>query len=355
MTKHRLLLIALPLLGVLSAGLVYTKTASKVAVPSTTEGWSERFQQCAGERDDAMFLMTEPGQTCLLEAMKSGVDAGDLTLVQEGLSLSIDRNPNIYMACHTPGHKAGQYAFDKSRDIAELILQNKEDSCQYAFGHGILDGFALSKPDDAEFKRAAQACESIDMTGRSPEETGVVLGLCADGLGHAAWTSTNDPVGAALRCGFLTKEENQKFCGEGVIMQIYEPAGTAPSGDVSKAASELPNFCANWPGNDATSKGCHSGAGYVYTRPAWALYYTVSTGSSSRLTGENREKMRKLLLVAADSCKRHDSATGVSACLESMAQQTPPVVFLDDTLVDEVCPAYQEWEDKCRNFRFRVG
>jgi len=353
--KRRLAVSALPLLGALVAGLLVLRTFSGPAAPSTVEGWSDRFETCSGDRDDVMFLMTEPGQSCLLDAMKLGVDSGDLTMVQEGLSLAIERNPNIYMACHTPGHKAGQYAFAKYRDIAELILLNKEDSCQYAFGHGILDGFALSLPDDAEFKRAAEACESIDMTGHSPEETGVVLGLCADGLGHAAWTSTNDPVGAALRCGFLSKEENQKFCGEGVIMQIYEPAGTAPSGDVSKAAAELPNFCANWPGNDATAKGCHSGAGYVYTRPAWALYYTVSTGSSSRLTGESREKMRKLLLAAVDSCNRHSSPAGVSSCLESMAQQTPPVVFLDDSLVDEVCPSYQEWEDKCRNFRFRVG
>lgn len=356
MRSRRALLLLLPLIG-----LVVTFVATQFSgfsspnVPSSVQGWAESFEKCSGDRDDAVFLLTEAGQDCIYSVMKNGVDTGDLTLVQEGLSLAIQRTPSIYMACHTPGHQAGQYAFKKSGDIAELILANKEDSCQYAFGHGILDGFALSRPDDATFKAAAAACESIDMTGHSAEETSLVLGLCADGLGHAAWTSTNDPVAAAVRCGFLSREENQKFCGEGIIMQIYEPAGTAPSGDVSKAAGELPAFCANWAGKPATSQGCHSGAGYVYSRPAWALYYTVAPGASTRLTGEGREKMKKLLVQAAESCKQHLSSAGVSSCLESLAQQTPPVVFLDDSLVDEVCPTYQEWEEKCRTFRFRVG
>jgi hypothetical protein len=353
---RRILLLLLPLLGLLLTAVVLRVAGpGGKELPSTIEGWAESFENCAGDRTDAVFLMTEVGQSCIYQVMQDGIDAGDLTMIQEGLSLAIEKNPNIYMACHTPGHKAGQYAFAKSGDIVELILSNREDSCQYAFGHGILDGFALAKPDDATFKSAAAACERIDMSGHSNEERALVLGLCADGLGHAAWTSTLDPVAAAVRCGFLALEENQKFCGEGVIMQIYEPAGTAPSGDVSKAAGELPAFCANWPGKPATTKGCHSGAGYVYSRPAWALYYTVATGSTSRLTGENRERMRKLLLEASDSCKRHLSDSGVSDCLESLAQQTPPVVFLDDSLVDEVCPTYQGWEDKCRNFRFRVG
>ena len=339
------LLLAVP---VLYLGWRYTDSG---AAPLDSQGWRDRFLVCSPDRDNMRSLLTEATQLCLLDVMKDSVDADRLFEMQDGLGLAIVDAPGLATVCHTPGHRAGRYAFEKQQDIAAMILGNRSAVCAYAIGHGILDGFADTRPDDTLFRAATTACESIDMSGRSKEDTAQVLGLCADGIGHAAWSSTRDPVAAALRCGFLTVEINQSACGEGVIMQIYEPAGSEPTGEVAKAATELPSFCENWPGNATTRLGCYSGAGYIYSRPAWAFAYGKTTSLTEPFSGSDRTKLRALVLDAVLHCRAHPTPEGVSRCLWSLAQQTPAVVYLDRSLVDEVCVEYGEWAEKCRTFR----
>ena len=321
------------------------------SAPADAQGWRDRFLACHSDREDVAALRTEATKLCILDTMKDSVDAGMLLEMQDGLGLAIAESPGISTVCHTPGHQAGRYAFEKAGEVTSLILENRSAICFYAVGHGVLDGFADAKPDDRAFRAAAKACEAIDMSGRSKEDTAQVLGLCADGIGHASWSSTRDPVAAALRCGFLSVEINQSACGEGVIMQIYEPAGSAPTGDVSQAAAELPSFCENWPGNATTRLGCYSGAGYIYSRPAWAFAHNRAVSLTEPFAGPEREELKTLVLGAVEDCRAHPSAEGVSRCLWSLAQQTPPAVYLDRVLLDEVCSQYGEWAEKCRTFR----
>jgi hypothetical protein len=317
----------------------------------TAAGWQERFLTCHRDPSDLQSLRAGVTSLCVLQVMKDAVDTDNLLEMQDGLALATTTNPALGNICHTPGHQAGQYAYAKTKDISALILGNRSAICFYAIGHGVLDGFAAAGPDDSEFRAAARACESIDMSGRSTESTSQVLGLCADGIGHAAWSSTKDPVAAALRCGFLTVEINQSACGEGVIMQIYEPAGSEASGDIYRASVELPSFCANWPGNAATRLGCYSGAGYIYSRPAWAFSHNRARSLTEAFTGDERRQLRTLVLSAVDNCRAHPAQEGVSRCLWSLAQQTPPAVYLDRPLLEEVCAQYGEWAEKCRTFR----
>jgi hypothetical protein len=343
--------VALLLLALLLPAAYFAWRRTDNPTPLSSAGWKDRFLACHRDPSDLQSLRTEATNLCILEVMKDAVDAENLLEMQDGLALATSENPGLGTICHTPGHQAGQYAYAKTKDISSLILGNRSAVCFYAIGHGVLDGFAADGPDDDAFRAASRACESIDMSGRSPEDTAQVLGLCADGIGHASWSSTKDPVAAALRCGFLTVEINQSACGEGVIMQIYEPAGSEPSGDVSRAAAELPSFCANWPGNTTTRLGCYSGAGYIYSRPAWAFSHNRASSLTEAFTGEERRQLRDLVLGAVDNCRAHPDQEGVSRCLWSLAQQTPPAVYLDRSLVDEVCAQYGEWAEKCRTFR----
>lgn len=297
-------------------------------------------------------LIEDDAQDCLYRVMSLAVKAGQMMDVQAALAAQIQESPGLYAACHSVGHRVGQEAFAKYGDIAELIRRNDTTTCQYAFGHGILDGFAFSDPSDAVFQEAADACVGMRLLG---SEGNKVYKLCSDGLGHAAWSSTEDLGRAVARCRMLDDELARATCGEGVMMQIYEPAGTEPSRDITRAAAEVPQICLSWPDLGETRDGCFSGSGYVYTRAAWVLHYQRNTSVGGTLDAEQRLRMQELMLEAADLCTNHPEPRGVKICLESMAQQVPPSVYEDEELTDTVCTALGHAEARCREFRFVVS
>ncbi len=297
-------------------------------------------------------LIEEDVQDCYYRVMSLAVKAGQLMDVQQALAEQIRATPGLYAACHSVGHRVGQEAFAEYGDIAELIRTNDTTTCQYAFGHGILDGFAFSDPSDDEFRSAAEACVALRALGG---EATKVYKLCSDGLGHAAWTSTGEIWGAVKRCLMLDDQLARATCGEGIVMQIYEPAGSQPARDIERAPLEMPQLCVSWPDLGDTREGCYSGSGYVYTRPAWVLHYQRNANPGARLSPEQESRMQELMGAAAALCAKHPDRDGVSVCLYSVAQQVPPSVYEDEELTDAVCSLLGAAESRCREFRFEVS
>jgi hypothetical protein len=335
--------------GVLALGLTFAR--GPVPVRTVTE-LREDLVACSGGDMAEGRLIEQEVQDCYYRVMSLAVHAGQLMDVQTALAAQIEETPGIYAACHSVGHRVGKEAFAKYKDIAELIRINDTTTCQYAFGHGILDGFAFSDPSDEEFQAAASACVAMRLLG---PEGNKVYKLCSDGLGHAAWTSTDDIWGAVARCRMLDDPLARATCGEGIMMQIYEPAGSEPSRDIERAALEVPQFCLSWPDLGETREGCYSGSGYVYTRAAWVLHYQRNSSPGGVLTIEQRSRMQTLMLAAATLCGKHPDPKGVSVCLRSVAQQVPPSVYDDASLTDTVCTALGEFDSWCREFRFDVS
>lgn len=339
-----LLAVAIPVLAVRFAG-------SPPPVRTIVELRSALVACSDGDMTEGRLI--EPDvQDCYYRVMSSAVRAGQMMDVQAALAEQIEDTPGIYSACHSVGHRVGKEAFAKYKDIAELIRTNDTTTCQYAFGHGILDGFAFSDPSDEEFRAAASACVAMRLLG---PEGNKVYKLCSDGLGHAAWTSTEDVWDAVARCRMLDDPLARATCGEGIMMQIYEPAGSEPSRDIARAPLEVPQLCVSWPDLGETREGCYSGSGYVYTRAAWVLHYQRNSSPGGVLSAEQRARMQTLMQGAAALCGKHPDPKGVSVCLRSVAQQVPPSVYEDESLTDAVCGSLGEFESWCREFRFEVS
>ena len=332
------------------AGVVFVRPSSPAAVEGkrTVAQWQQAFVDCAnGVMTERVLAMPE-SEKCIFDVMVAAGDAGQLVEMQDALSAQILLTPPLFDACHNAGHKAGQRVFALSGDIQKLLMENTSTTCQYGIGHGLLDGFAASSPTDAEFQAAADACVALRKSGNQP-----AFAFCSDGLGHAAWESTKELSGAVSRCAMVTEDEGRSACAEGVIMQIYEPAGFLPSEDIAEAPEQLPAMCRDWPTDDPDlHHGCNSGAGYIYTRPAWKLSFAWRTQNGEEaLPSPQAAQMVQHMKWATDMCRKHTGKEAKSSCLWSISQQTPHVVYQDKELTDLVCGLQGEWASRCENWQ----
>lgn len=308
--------------------------------------WSQRFVDCAGGVMTHAVLESESVQGCILDVMLQAAEEGQVWDMQAALERQIEATPAIYDVCHNMGHLVGRRAFELDPDIARLVGDNPSATCAYAIGHGVFDGFAESDPTPEGFRAAANACAS---------KQGVEAGLCADGIGHAAWSSSHDLATAVSYCTMLPPGDMRAACSEGIIMQIFEPAGFASSTyDLERAFSELPLLCERWPSSDADSvAGCHMGAGYMYTRVSWQLESRV------RCCEVDVAELQGLIVQdigeAAGMCRRHHTGTGVSECLHSVAIQIPHSIYNDLALLEASCHHLGPAESFCLGFEHNVS
>lgn len=349
--SSRRLLLVIVLVGLAMVSVAALTIRPDVSFRSVEELRAEMVSCSGGDMSEGRLIAPD-AQACLYRVLSTAVAAGQMMDVQAALSAQIEETPGLYAACHTVGHRVGREAFEKYGDIAALLRENATTTCQYAFGHGILDGFAFAGPSDEEFRAAADACVGMRLAG---VEGNKVYKLCSDGLGHAAWTSTERLPSAVARCRMLDDELARAVCGEGIVMQIYEPSGSLPAEDLAQAPTGMLRLCLSWPDRTETLDGCYSGAGYVYTRAAWVLHYQRNVNDGARLDVVQQTKMRDLMLDAVALCGTHPEERGQRICRESVAQQVPPSVYEDRALTDAVCGALLESEQRCREFRFSVS
>lgn len=347
MRARQVLLISL-LAAAISVPLVLRSAEGpgRQAVQEVSYGrWADGFVACAGGVMTDAVLATDAAQECLLAVMLDAVDAGAIWEMQEQLELQIAETPALFSACHDIGHEAGRRAYERDPDIGRLIAENMSVTCAYGLGHGVLDGFAAALPGPDGFRAAAEACALKD---------GMAAGLCADGIGHSAWSATEDLPLAVSYCEMLPPGGARAACAEGIIMQIYEPAGFDAAATLEQAFAELPEVCAGWPSDDPeTRSGCSTGAGYIYTRNAWKLEVAVRNREPSAAAAQ--EGIVREVARAGDLCRRHHDEKAVLDCLGSVAIQVPHSLYENEMLLEAACSGLGDRATLCLSWQHVVS
>lgn len=340
------LFITIGVSGLLTGGVAYYQS-TRLTEPTnrTYLEYSESMLDCSKGVKDIKIMLSSDVLACVTSIMENAVRSKKLYVLEKAIAHAITIEPLFFEACHNTGHVAGRYAYGAYGDIEELLL-NIDSTCQYALGHGILDGFADSMPDETLYFKAARACLAIT--------DAVTAGFCGDGLGHVAWSSTGDISAAVRRCAYLSTPNLEEACGEGILMQIYEPAGFEPSSTLANAINEIPSMCARWPlaSKPSSVNGCYRGAGYVFSRylvkssRIWELEQTM--------TPELRDTVLTNIEYAINGCKLLQGDSAVRECNFSLARQYPPVVHYDQRMQDAACLPLGEWTNLCQTWKVTV-
>jgi hypothetical protein len=339
--KLRVVAAALLLLGSVGGGLALTSFGDE----ATSTSIREAITVCDPDLSRENPIVSKQEQSCMVEVMYEFYRRGFNNELWEALRLQSQDVPDFYFACHDVLHKVGERALDEFKDMADLILQNNSDVCGTAFVMGGVDAFGAQKPTAAEFLRVAQACEAMSGPGFASR----LRGMCEHSLGHAAGKSTTVVEQAADRCGLLATPSGQINCGDGVIMQIYQPANGVASRPLEDARFEMEELCESWPNIGSTRHGCYAGAGYIYSRPLFSYDSVVrgATAGTEALTVEQREKLKELSFDVVRLCKTHTWEEGVDACLERASQDIPASIYWDKDLTDELCAQFGRHQDRC--------
>lgn len=285
---------------------------------------------------------------CISQVFQQSVKAGQLANLGLAIVEQTELTPVFSRACHDAGHAAGQTAYALKPDIVVLLDQPARDTCMFGLGHGFIDGFGLSYPDDDEYMELVRACEALQPVGKS-RGSDIARGYCSDGAGHAAWISTRDPQQAFTRCGFFPDAFGRALCGEGVVMDMYEPAGIEASRTLADADRELVDLCAGlteFP--DGVSTGCANGAAYIYTRPMWKLNASwVGSGEPLPVSIELRDELDRQARSVAQRCEAHGDLS--DDCFNSFSKQLPLMALKDKPLREKLCVYVSGYEQACRN------
>lgn len=345
-TVHKRRPLKVLLLVVLAAAIAGVPFIMKPSGSASAEDIRQDILSCAPGFGEDNQVLEEPKRECMTEVMFGYLAAGANDELWEALRVQAFETPYFYFACHSILHKVGERAYKEFKDMAALVLENNSDVCGTGFIMGGLDAFGADDPSPEEFQRVARACASMDGPGFAVR----LRGMCEHSMGHVAWKSTKELSQAAERCALIETEMGQLACGDGVVMQIYQPVNDDPTRPIEAGFEELDRLCESWPDVASTRGGCYGGAGYIYTRPLY-LYDAVvrnENRESTTLTDEQRAKLLELAMFAVDKCKAHTWAEGVDKCLRRAAWAIPGSVHWDPTLVAEICANFENYQDQCR-------
>lgn len=234
--------------------------------------YENKISDCLPEEDNAKFYSSKEIKDCLLLVFtKAGIKLQTQALAS-GLSNLIIKHPLLGLPCHEPAHIVGEITLKAAGgDIRKALSTHDHPSCEAGFIHGLIDAFAITKPSPLEFAKLIDACESSADTN--------MLHYCTHGIGHAAWILTEDGILASEYCALLRTAEGRAQCGEGVMMDMFEPATARfPSLDRKSAPTHLPSVCQGWKRKDLPGmiQGCAHGAAFVFSKKALSVVYEWS-------------------------------------------------------------------------------
>ncbi len=303
------------------------------------------FLACSPSFSQQKPDVSDEERNCMADVMFGFFQAGHGENLWEAIRLVEKDAPYFYFPCHHVLHRVGERAYAMYGDMAKLVLSNNSDVCGTAFIMGGLDAFGEDKPSIEEFERVAQACEAMHGPGYAVR----LRGMCEHSTGHVAWKANKEISKAAEYCARLASEAGQWSCGDGVIMQIFQPANGEATIPLEQAYTMTEDLCTKWPEIESTRLGCYSGAGYIYARELYAYDLTVRAESKvqGKLTPEFREGLRTRAIFVAERCRAHSWEPGVDKCLRRAAWAIPGTVFWDRTLLEEVCSLYGPHKDNC--------
>lgn len=177
---------------------------------------------------------------CLQPWWENAVQTGDLATLDEAITEAMSVNPGLEWACHDAGHLAGAaLAANQGQHATLLNAVAPSRTCSGGLIHGVLDQFSTTNPDPAQVHAMASTCSQISSE--------LERGLCADGLGHAAWQSTSNTRVAVRWCQNFTVEQDRHSCYGGIMMQLPREYldGRPPAVDVVQDPQALSNVCAD--------------------------------------------------------------------------------------------------------------
>lgn len=341
MTKRALLASVLLLTTAVTA-LVLRQWSSSSTSPVSGDP-RQMLLSCSSGDDLESFAKDGIGQLgaetekCMHDLLLNEISSGNLERFDPALR-ELSRESQIFAQyCHTVLHAVG-FELGQEDSFTERLRESGQGSCIFGYGHGLLEGFAHVHPEptDEEFMEAVLACEGLGEDAASSSK-----GLCADGLGHAAWNSTQNPDRAAQLCDLIKLDYQKAICAGGVVMQVYAPVNEAASSldkklaMHAKAAAELHELCNDWSGGAVARKGCHKGAGYVYTRPLHVYAAQLLRGAPAE-RAEYLAQSARYMTEALTLCELHGTE-GAEVCRAEVAAQIPPAAFMDDELNELLC------------------
>lgn len=257
--------------------LLATPPARTVSAPkpeaARVQHWRDRLLTCLPAEESQNSYSEDAVAKCLTGVFNNAGVNLETQALATALSALIIEHPLLGTTCHEPAHIVGDVILRAAGgDIAKALATHDHQSCEAGFIHGMIDAFAATNPSPAEFARLVIACESSDDSN--------MLHYCTHGVGHAAWILTNDGAESSRYCSLLRTPEGRAQCGEGVMMDMYEPATSRfPSRDRLNAPTEMPQVCADWfqPELPGMLDGCAHGAAFVFSKRALEKVYLWAT------------------------------------------------------------------------------
>jgi len=249
-------------------------------------------------------------------------------------------NGNIYVAreCHVAGHKIGSdWVFSGSDPFAAVKVE--EIRCEGAFTHGVLDAWALTKPDLDGAGKMADVC---DYEVGLDEGSYFKKGWCWDGLGHAAWVASGENyIDALNRCATIDSSEGRSYCVEGIYMEVYEPANYERGRGLGRALEELPIICSKHPVNwlpagaeEDYRQGCWQGAGYLFTR---LVTWDLTENESSSMIKARMDRLISLCDMMGE---------GKEVCMDRLKMASSPNFYFNAEALSYGCGRYRD-EENC--------
>lgn len=313
--------------------------------------YTASIENCTRDTWTPAVLRSTEVINCQADITEEYLKNGKAEYALYALSEIAKEHPEFWLPCHDLLHKAGQGAVTSVESGVSLLKQVVLGACQAGAVHGILDGIALYNPSLQDFENISRVCADY-RTEEKYVDGDRLSYYCADGMGHAAWSSERDLKGAVAKCEIIQDEWSTTLCAEGIMMQIFAPANDTASMDIDSSDKIIPDMCKTWPAGkeSASYLGCNRGAAYVYTRAAWDTEASVLNrrdSADSELIESYSIESANLLKEAVDLCKTKHEGKGRESCLEGVSWQIPDIVVHNSRVLVDVCSLLENYEKTC--------
>jgi|LakMenEpi03Aug12_release.lakeMendotaPanAssembly.Ray.scaffolds.fasta_scaffold23273_4 hypothetical protein len=311
--------------------------------------WSEEIKKCVPEEKTMFAFGADTVERCLYEVYVSAANLLEWQDMGEALRQEITRNPLLGNPCHRPAHLAGKAFFESAGgSIRRALSLFDRDTCENGLTHGVIEAWAETNPSDEKAWDIITACQAY------ANET--TKAFCAHGVGHAAFDVKKDPVKAALWCSYLDGESLAQECGQGVLMNTYEPTiKTKYHRNPFDAPKEMKDICSNWPSKDnpGMSVGCAHGAAFVFSKIGlkdvmlltqdFPFPYPVFEKSLL-------DELSKAIEKSVDACKTLGELS--DKCIGYLAlniPNNPHPILINPQIREAVCKPLGKYEENCVN------
>lgn len=308
------LLVSIVLAG--ASGLLLRKSGESRdgnALEAPRAGGGERLLLACVENSGMNPTSDKEVIDCTARAMGLIKEQSGLLGLDVTMQAANEIDPRVLMVCHVTAHdysKQGWFELaGKNQDLAEQtmgeLFELPANGCHGGVVHGMLEGWSDDNPDQEKFARLAALCERAPQ-GSTPgdQKFNEKIGRCADSLGHAVQNVWGKPE----ICAIFTDREARVTCSMGMIMQLYQPAGS-PAPKLEDHIDELLLLCREWPVDKVELRGCNAGVAFAFQRPLSDRLSQLTEGRQENqpLTDAEIESTYDALERAIGLCRRLDN------------------------------------------------